>query len=312
MRILIVKLYPSFELLNALPTVHRLRREFNAEIHWVVHEQGVELVSCFDDIQRIIVYPEDELKHENRAVFRKSLHQETYDLVVDLQGNMQSALVCKSARKKKNTDVLGPSFQTEGACFMYTAVTGIRNRDRHPVDEYMDVLRYLDFPTVPVTFPLRFPMPFIARKITSSYIVCALDIEQNKYQLSEKFWTEVIRHLNCPVVLIGSRSSEFLSDAIESFSIDLPIYNFVNQINLAEQGGLMQSAEMVIANNLLSIHMSAYVGAPTIGMLRSKKSFRMHPSISSCTILENPQIEPKFVIQECVRMREKCAEVISF
>ena len=101
MRILIVKLYPSFELLNALPTVHRLRRDFNAEIHWVVHEHEVELVSCFDDVQRIIVYPEDELKHENRAVFRKSLHQETYDLVVDLQGNMQSALVCKSARKKK-------------------------------------------------------------------------------------------------------------------------------------------------------------------------------------------------------------------
>ena len=71
MRILIVKLYPSFELLNALPTVHRLRRDFNAEIHWVVHEHGVELVSCFDDVQTIIVYPEDELKHENRAVFRK-------------------------------------------------------------------------------------------------------------------------------------------------------------------------------------------------------------------------------------------------
>ena len=312
MRILIVKLYPSYELLNALPTVHRLRRDFNAEIHWVVHEHGAELVSCFDDVQRIIVYPEDELKHENRAVFRKSLHQETYDLVVDLQGNMQSALVCKSARKKKNTNVLGPSFQTEGACFMYTAVTGIRNRDRHPVDECMDVLRYLDFPTMPVTFPLRFPMPFIARKITSSYIVCALDTEQKKHQLSADFWTEVIRDLNCPVVLIGSRSSESLSDEIESFSIDLPIYNFVNQINLAEQGGLMQAAEMVIANNLLSTHIAAYVGAPTIGMLRSKKSFSMHPSISSCTILENPQIVPKFVIQECVRLREKCAEVVSF
>ena len=112
-------------MLNALPTV-QIAESFNAEIHWVVHEHGAELVSCFDDVQRIIVYPEDELKHENRAVFRKSLHQETYDLVVDLQGNMQSALVCKSARKKKKTKVLGPSFQTEGACFMYTAVTGIQ------------------------------------------------------------------------------------------------------------------------------------------------------------------------------------------
>ena len=49
-------------------------------------------------------------------IFEK--HQETYDLIVDLQGNMQSALVCKSARKSRGAEVLGPSFQTEGACFI--------------------------------------------------------------------------------------------------------------------------------------------------------------------------------------------------
>ena len=59
MRILIVKLFPTSELFHALPTVHRLRRAYGAKIDWVVHEQGAELVACFDDVNRVIVYPED-------------------------------------------------------------------------------------------------------------------------------------------------------------------------------------------------------------------------------------------------------------
>ena len=35
---------------------------------------------------------------------------------------------------------------------MYTATTGIRDRERHPVVECMDVLRYLDIQTHPIAF----------------------------------------------------------------------------------------------------------------------------------------------------------------
>ena len=52
--------------------MHRLRRAYGAKIDWVVHEQGAELVACFDDVNRVIVYPEDELKHVNRRDFRKN------------------------------------------------------------------------------------------------------------------------------------------------------------------------------------------------------------------------------------------------
>jgi ADP-heptose:LPS heptosyltransferase len=311
-RILIVKLFPTSELFHALPTVHRLRRAYGAKIDWVVHEQGAELVACFDDVDRVIVYPEDELKHVNRRDFRKALHQETYDLVVDLQGAMQSALVCKSARKSRGAAVLGPSFQTEGACFMYTATTGIRDRDRHPVVECMDVLRYLKIPTTPVAFPLRFPMPFLGRSLPPSYVVCSLDGARKRDRLAAAFWIETVQRLNVPVVLLGGRDSEDLADEIEDSLLDLPIYNFVHQINLAEQGGVMQAAETVIACDALSVHMAAYLSCPTVALFGSGKSTRMQPFDSLCSVIEGSNVEPEAIVAARDELKELRGEVVSF
>lgn len=311
-RILIVKLFPASELFHALPTVHRLRRAYGAKIDWVVHEQGAELVSCFDDVDRVIVYPEDELKHANRRDFRTALHQETYDLVVDLQGAMQSALVCKSARKRRGAEVLGPSFQTEGACFMYTTTTGIRDRDRHPVVECMDVLRYLNISTAPVAFPLRFPMPFLGRSLPPSYIACSLDGGRKKDRLTAAFWIKTIQRLNCPVVLLGDRDSEDLGDEIEDSLVDLPIYNFVHQINLAEQGGVMQAADTVIACHALSVHMAAYLNCPTVALFGSGKSTRIQPFDSLCSVIEGSNVEPEAIVAARDELKEQRGEVVSF
>ena len=312
MRILIVKLFPTSELFHALPTVHRLRRAYGAKIDWVVHEQGAELVACFDDVNRVIVYPEDELKHANRRDFRKKLHQETYDLIVDLQGVMQSALVCKSARKSRGAEVLGPSFQTEGACFMYTATTGNRDRERHPVVECMDVLRYLDIQTQPIAFPLRFPMPFLAKSLPPSYIACSLDGARKKDRLAATFWIETIQRLNHPIVLLGGRDSQELADEVEDSLIDLPIYNFVRQINMAEQGGVMQAAETVIACDALSVHMAAYLRCPTIALFGSGKTTRIQPFDSLCSVIEGSEIEPKAIVAARNELKEQRGEVVSF
>ena len=70
---------------------------------------------------------------------------------------------------------------------MYTATTGIRDRERHPVVECMDVLRYLDIQTQPIAFPLRFPMPFLAKSLPPSYVACSMDGVRKKDRLSSCF-----------------------------------------------------------------------------------------------------------------------------
>lgn len=146
MNILIVKLSPVYDLYNAMPTVHILKKFYNAKITWVVHEFFVELVQCFSDVNKVVLYPENELKHINRKKFRIDLHSINYDLIIDLEGSMESALVCKSSRKNKNAKILGPSFQREGSFKLYDEITGCRDVERDKYIQCMDVLRHLNIP----------------------------------------------------------------------------------------------------------------------------------------------------------------------
>ena len=312
MHILIVKLFPNANLFHALPTVHRLRRAYDAKVDWVVHEDGADLVACFDDVDRVIVYPEDELKHNNRRDFRRALHEQTYDLVVDLQGVMQSALVCKSARKQRGAQVLGPSFQTEGACFMYTAVAGIRDRERHPVEECMDVLRFLELPTQPVAYPLRFPMPFVGHALPDEYVVCGLEGARKRDRLEADRWVELIEGLGVPVVLAGGRSVEALGDEIEDALPEERVFNFVRRVNVAEQGGLVQAASGVITCNELTLQIAMALQAPCVALFDAAKRERSIPFEAGVRLFAGSGFDMKVVLQSFDELRKRREVAVGF
>lgn len=164
----------------------------------------------------------------------------------------------------------------------------------------------------PLLSPLRFPMPFLAKSLPPSYVACSLDGVRKKDRLTAAFWIETVQRLNLPIVLLGGRDSEALADEVEDSLLDLPIYNFVRQINLAEQGGVMQAAETVIACDALSVHMSAYLRCPTIALFGSGKSTRMQPFDSFCSVIEGSDIEPKAIIAARNELKGQCGEVVSF
>ena len=145
MRILIVKTSSLGDLFHALPTVHLLKQSFDADIDWVVNSEYTGLTECFSDVQNVIAFPRKELL-SNLGTFRAALRKETYDLIVDLQGLMKSALICRMAKRSSGAKILGPSFQREGARLLYSAVVGKKNKKRHAVDENLDVLRWLKNP----------------------------------------------------------------------------------------------------------------------------------------------------------------------
>ena len=133
MRILIVKTSSLGDLFHALPAVHLLKTALDAEIDWVVNQDYVGLVECFSDVRKVIPFPRKELL-PNLGKFRKLLRQETYDLVVDLQGLLKSAFICRLTKRAKGAKILGPSFQREGAWLFYSAVVGNKNKNRHAVE----------------------------------------------------------------------------------------------------------------------------------------------------------------------------------
>lgn len=152
-RLLVIKLSSLGDVIHALPTVHALKAAGAAAVDWVVQPEYAELAAACPDVDRVIAFPR---RGGGRLNFLRELRRQRYDLAVDLQGLMKSAVIARLARARRR---LGPSFHREGSRLFYSAVAGPRNRNRHAVDECLDALRALGWPEPegPPVFPLRVP-----------------------------------------------------------------------------------------------------------------------------------------------------------
>jgi heptosyltransferase-1 len=111
-RILIVRLSALGDVLHCLPALSALRSLYpGARIDWACESLGASLLEGHPDLDRVLRFPRKEISRDflrgdgrderARAAlerFLTSLREESFDLVIDLQGNLRSALVARLAR----------------------------------------------------------------------------------------------------------------------------------------------------------------------------------------------------------------------
>jgi heptosyltransferase-1 len=127
-KILLVKLSSLGDVLHNLPIVWDLRKRLpDAQIDWIVEEGYVHLLEplktteIFKGIDRIIPvafrrWRKSLFSIKNWREFfamRKALQATTYDVLLETQGLLKSALVCALAKKSKNAVVAGLANATE-------------------------------------------------------------------------------------------------------------------------------------------------------------------------------------------------------
>lgn len=107
MKILLVKLSSLGDVIQTMPVVHDiLLAHPGAQIDWVVEEAFAPLVARVQGIRRVVPIAQRRWRksrfaasiRREKSVFKSQLHTEAYDVVIDLQGLIKSALVARSAR----------------------------------------------------------------------------------------------------------------------------------------------------------------------------------------------------------------------
>jgi lipopolysaccharide heptosyltransferase I len=265
-RILIVKLSSLGDLFHALPAVHCLKAGLDADVDWVTQPEYEPVVKCCTDISEVIVFPR---RHwvPRAGAFLHALRAREYDLAIDLQGLLKSALVVKLARARKT---IGPSFHREGAHLLYDAVAGKCNKDRHAIEECMDVVRYLGLVEFPVEFPIRFPAQESAKP---GIAVIPVSRAANKNWPQEHF-VQAAQHLaertEYGIYLFGSAADRPVCDAIEAALVSSAgrarVVNLAGKTSLVEMGGWLSVMRLVVANDSGSIHMAAALGVPVVAV----------------------------------------------
>ncbi len=289
MKILIVKTSSLGDLFHAVPTVHLLKQAFGAEIDWVVNTEYAGLVGCFTDVRKVIGFPRNGLK-ENIAEFKAELKKETYDLIVDLQGLMKSALICRMAKRAKGAKILGPSFQREGARFLYSAVVGKKNKNRHAVEENLDVLNWLKKPVEPIEFPVKFPtvdFPCLNQKPVVVFAPCSRHEAKNWPKMR---FVELGTALETQIILVGAPDDAEVCRYIEDRLPEGAAANLCGKTSLLELGGILQSADLVITVDSGPMHMASAAGTPCLAIFGPTDPLRVGPFGDQHRILRNSNV----------------------
>jgi len=261
MKILAVKLSSMGDLFHALPAVHNLKIGLAARIDWVVNEEYVELVKCFDDVDRVVPFSRKAFL-STLGPFLRELRSETYDCVIDFQGLMKSALITVSAAAPRR---IGPSFHRECSRLFYTEVAGRRDKDRHAVEENLDVVRHLGVDLLEPRFPVSFPdrclddrHPRVGFVPSSRWpsknwpVNCYVD-------LAKRLKTTV----DATVFLFGGPADAPVCDAVEK-GVGEGVVNLAGRIGLVELGAYLKEMDLLVANDSGPVHMAAAIGTPAL------------------------------------------------
>lgn len=143
-RILLIRPSALGDVARTAPVAASLRRGFpDAEIHWLVRKGFEDAVRGHPAVDRVITFPRKELGRALRGGrmgellrFARELRQPGYDIAIDAQGLLRSALITRLTGAPVR---VGPSDAREGARLFYTL--RVRSRRTHTVDRMLDLVR---------------------------------------------------------------------------------------------------------------------------------------------------------------------------
>ncbi|MBI2902212.1 MAG: glycosyltransferase family 9 protein [Candidatus Methylomirabilis oxyfera] len=161
-RILILKPSSLGDVVNTLPFLASLRRRYpDRHIAWLVEEETAGVLAGHPLLDRVIVSGRRRWGQEVLAPLRwpsalreigtliAELRQGRYDLVVDLQGLLKSALMILLAGARFR---VGLADAREGSRRVLTHVVPLPSAPTHAVDRYLEAARFLGADPSPTTF----------------------------------------------------------------------------------------------------------------------------------------------------------------
>ena len=301
-KILLVKLSSLGDVLHNLPIVWDLRKRLpHAQIDWIVEEAYVHLLEplkttdVFKGIDRIIPVAFRRWRKNLFSIrtwreffaMRKQLQSTTYDVVLETQGLLKSALVCALTKKSGSTIVAGLGNATEHSAyeplakFFYTKSVHVPLKC-HAIDRSRWVMcSAFDWPLLNRNKeqPLFYPNDFVAQlppllleelKKTAQgapapYVLCFHATARAAKRWPNENWVELGKALSSQgyqlVFPWGSAEEMKVSADIAS---QIPGAIVPRVFSIEEAYSLVAHAAFTIGVDTGLTHLSAVLGKPTV------------------------------------------------
>ena len=301
-KILLVKLSSLGDVLHNLPIVWDLRKRLpHAQIDWIVEEAYVHLLEPlkttedFKGIDRIIPVA---FRRWRKSLFslrtwceffamRKALQATTYDVLLETQGLLKSALVCALSKKSHNAVVAGLGNATEHSGYepmarmFYTESVHVPLK-YHAIDRSRSVMcSAFDWPLLnrndepPLFYPPEFvqQLPLLLfeglKKAEQGglvpYVVCFHSTARAAKRWPNEHWVELGKTLSnqgYQVILPWGSEAEMRVSAL--IASQIPGAIVPRAFSIEEAYFLVAHAALTIGVDTGLTHLSAVLGKPTV------------------------------------------------
>jgi heptosyltransferase I len=309
-RILLIKFSALGDVVHSIPVVHKLRRRYPAaEIDWLVRPAFADLVAGHPAVHNAIAFPrqrwgrpwrEQGSRLTGLGQLLSRLRSRRYDLVIDLQGQLRSALLtlATGAPVRIGFDRPRPELRRlatrtlpaeawkhcwqgarEGAWMAYSHRIELPTIDVHAVDRYLCLSPMLGLDEDPPDFSFDIPADAVARAealladrgargaLDAGPIVLAPATRwETKHWRSEGF-REVARYFAAKgrtVVLIGSAEERA---ACETIAAAAPgTLNLAGSTSVPEFAALLRRCALCVTNDSGPMHLAVALDRPVVSM----------------------------------------------
>ena len=274
---LIVRLGAIGDIVHALPLAASLRARYpEARIDWVVDERYAELLDLVPVIDRRIVMGTKSLPPLRRVVaLYGMLARESYDVAIDVQGLLKSAVVARLSRAPRVLGFSVAHLREAAARFLYSE-THRPGPFGHVIEKNLTLAGVLGAETFPFRFPLRVPhsaaldavreagkqaggRPFAVLNPGASW--------PNKRWPPERFgavgqWLS--RELGLRSIVTWGLGEQALAAAVVAESDGAA--ELAPATRIADLTAIVRDAELVISGDTGPAHLAAALGTPVVGI----------------------------------------------
>ena len=287
-QILLVRPSALGDVCRTVPLAASLKRAWpEAQIDWLVQDTFAEAVAHHPALRRVVPFPRRRLGQAMRRwrmgevrAFLKSLAAPGYDLVIDAQGLLRSAIFARATGARRR---VGYANAQELGWLLYTDRVH-EDRARHTVDRMLGLLSPLGIE------PVRDMRLFCDGQALSDVIVeyrepyaviAAGSRWEAKRWPAERF-AELARRLLRGgvdrVVLVGSPDERAQCAPVIALAGELPgVSDRIGSTSIAQLMALIARARLVVANDSAALHMAVGFNRPLVALYGPTDVARVGP-----------------------------------
>jgi heptosyltransferase I len=314
-RVCIIKPSSLGDVIHALPILAALRERWpTAHLAWVVSRPFQGVLQGHTDLDELIVYDRGGIGFDPLGILGsvglcRKLSRGGFDLTIDLQGLLRSALMTAATKAKVR---VGAADAREGARWFYTDLVHAPRLGLHAVER---VQRIADALYADASKP-RFNLPIqeadrrwareILAGVPSPRIVLNVGARWETKRWPPHHFAAIGRRafqeLGAGLVAVGSTGDRPLVDQLARALGPVPLLDLCGRTSLLELAALAAESDLLISNDTGPLHLAAAAGARVVGIYTCTSPKLTGPFGSRvATVQSCVWCAPSFV-KKCYRM----------